>query len=141
VYVTIKAIDASTINVEDSIVYNTTATDETGAIIQFYFGAGSEYTKHRYANTCSLGSITVIHITAGSTPPTSLAASTIYVLDSGNYIVGGTINFAGNCSALVGASPWKGDYYKGIGLGSSSAITNLITATSVSYIIIDNLNL
>jgi hypothetical protein len=94
--------------------WNTNPT--SGQIINALFGDGNgngtggtdttAYTRH-WTGNCNIWSMNVLNISNFDTSgidslPLGLAANTIYVLDPGRYIMSNTIDFSGNCIAIIG---------------------------------------
>ena len=75
----------------------------------------------------------IVVATGTDVVPSTLAANTIYVLDSGNHITSQAINL-NTCSAIVGKD--KANLY-----GSQQIANAMLYASSKQNIIIDNLKI
>ncbi len=101
------------------------------------FGTGTPIVRTSYTKiwdnyTCSSLSVQTINPWT-NTLPVSLAANTIYVLNSWNYIINAPRSFAGNCTAIIGK--WE------VTIFSSLEISQMLAATwtARNNIIVDNI--
>jgi hypothetical protein len=114
------------------------ATNPTNTqIVSALFGAGTPLVKTSYTKiwdnySCSSVSVQTINPWT-NTLPVSLAANTIYVLNSWNYIISSPRSFAGNCTAII----WKWE----VTIFSSTEISQMLAATwtARNNIIVDNI--
>ncbi|MCX6824940.1 MAG: right-handed parallel beta-helix repeat-containing protein, partial [candidate division SR1 bacterium] len=112
------------------------ANPTTGMVIKALYGSGltdtTAYNKYRTGNCQATGVVYVqpYSISGINSIPTP-AANTVYVLNSGSYIMAVARVFAGNCTAIVG----KGN----VKIYSTGAIANTFTTTSRINVILDNL--
>jgi hypothetical protein len=92
----------------------------------------TSYTKIWDSYSCSSVSVQTINPWT-NTLPASLAANTIYVLNSWNYIINAPRSFAGNCTAII----WKWE----VTIFSSTEVSQMLAATwtARNNIIVDNI--
>lgn len=109
------------------------ASPTTGQIFDAFFGTWwtpSAYTT-QWTGTCYPTSL--IYRNPGTRWATNLAANTIYILNSGNYIQNGTLTINGNCTAII----WKWN----VTIDAIWTIWQTINANTKTGIIIDNIYL
>jgi len=142
-YVRIKAID--NVGYESSWNENlsfTISEEIENLVTDFYFGSGNIFTR-TWSSQCDPSQIQIIKVpnyqNLGNNifPYTTLNENTIYVLEEGIHILGNTVTFNGECSALVGKGTkdnilWKVELY------SNAILTNMI-AINGNKRIIDNI--
>ncbi|AHB41335.1 parallel beta-helix repeat-containing protein [candidate division SR1 bacterium RAAC1_SR1_1] len=112
-------------------------------VIRALYGDGSggiertAYTRNRTGVTCITGNMSVVYLTEGTgSLPIALAANTIYILGSGNYITTGAIAMNG-CSAVIGGTG-NINFYSSVQL--STATQGMFYATTKNNIIIDGIS-
>ena len=143
-------VDASTRSLDMAQTWNNatflsqtfwTHSTDSGDIVKALYGSGDENTAYTTtwsaydSGACPTSGILVEYITWWDTIPLGLSGNTIYVLNSGNYITTGMINFSGDCTALV----WSGDVY----LYSDTQLTGggMLYLNGKQHIIMDNIHI
>ena len=136
--------DWSQITISDTIVY--WATDNNLAIKLYYFGTWSEFTQNRITkNWCNPSTMNVVNVPSyndntSNRMPTTLAASTIYVLNSWYHLATGEI-IMWTCTAIVWSWARNRQQYGNVKLFWTTQTTSMINLYDGNYIIVDNVAL
>lgn len=142
-YLRVKAIDNVGYESDWNNNLSFTISEEIENLVtDFYFGSGNIFTR-TWNSQCDPSQIQIIKVPNyqnlgnNTFPYSTLNANTIYVLEEGVHILGNTVTFNGECSALVGKGTkdnilWKVELY------SNAILTNMIVINGNKRII-DNL--